>query len=83
MSKEQEYWFTESGEWGELSPDTITFGPEHHANMGEAFHLASDNHVGRVIEYLEKRPHEFVKGKRDWDVCVTCDRLVEEYYEAI
>lgn len=86
MNKEtQSYWWSEMGIWGSNPVETFEFGPEHHADMYEAFEYVSDWRVGEFIAYLQNQPHAFEQASTALGfekACLVCERLAEQFEEA-
>ena len=79
----QNYWFSDMGIWGSNAVETYEFGPEHHADLHEAFDYVSDWQVGEFMAYLQTRPHEAIPARPGVDeTCQTCIDLAEEFEEA-
>ena len=85
MNKDtQNYWFSEMGIWGSNPVETFEFGPEHHANIHEAFDYVSDWRVGEFMAYLQGKPHAFEQASTALgfeDACLACERLAEQFEE--
>lgn len=71
------YWFTEHGEWGTVPVSHVFFGPEHHANIHEAFELQHDYHYPDWAMYLAARPHELTSTGTSH--CTTCEDLADQF----
>jgi hypothetical protein len=80
MNKEpQSYWYSEMGIWGSNAVQTYEFGPEHHADLHEAFDLVHDSEVGEFMAYLQARPHERTGSGDEERYCTTCEDLAEQF----
>jgi hypothetical protein len=71
------YWFTEHGEWGTVPVEHIYFGPEHHANIHEAFEMVSDWQYPNWAAFLARHPHEL--DLTTYGSCQACEDLVEVF----
>ena len=74
----QEYWFTETGEWGSNDVETVTF-EGHHDDIHEAFDMVSDWELPAWAAYLAKRPHKLERPLEE-AYCVNCADLVEKFH---
>jgi hypothetical protein len=80
MNKEtQEYWITDTGEWGSNTPDTVQF-IGHHANIHEAFDMVQDWELPAWAAWLSRHPHELTsKGTGAVTYCTTCEDLADQF----
>jgi hypothetical protein len=72
----QEYWVTETGEWGSNDVETVTF-EGHHENIHEAFELVHDWELPEWANYLSRKPHEATPT--DISQCTTCEDIAEQF----
>jgi hypothetical protein len=77
MSKEiQEFWITDTGEWGSNTPDTVQF-IGHHENIHEAFEFVQDWELPAWAAWLSRHPHERTGATDEW--CKACEDLAEQF----
>lgn len=72
----QEYWVTETGEWGSNDVETVTF-EGHHENIHEAFDMVSDWQLPQWAAFLARHPHEL--DLNNYNVCQACEDLAEVF----
>jgi hypothetical protein len=81
MNKEiQEYWVTDTGEWGSNDVETIVF-EGHHADIYESFELVSDWQLPAWAAFLAKRPHASMD--LDGHGCLSCAVLSDEFRDGL
>ena len=72
----QEFWVTESGEWGSNEVETVTF-KGHHDDIHEAFDMVLDHRLPEWAVYLSRHPHEI--NRNTYNACQTCEDLAEVF----
>jgi hypothetical protein len=72
----QEFWVTETGEWGSNDVETVTF-EGHHENIHEAFELVHDWELPEWASYLSRHPHEL--SLNTYNACQACEDLAEQF----